>query len=436
MGHNPQYDAARSVRHHLAFGLCVAASLLVAIGGWASVTQLAGAVVANGTFVVTSYVKKVQHPDGGVVGDLLVHEGDRVTAGDVLLRLDATQIRSNLAMIRKRLYELEARQARLEAERDELDTIIFPAVLTHLADDPDATRAMYSETQLFRFRRDTREGEKAQLRERIAQYEMQMTGLKAQQEAYEHAIAVLEDELSGLRSLRASGLVTVERMNELDRQAATYGGERGEAIAGQAEAAGMIAETRLKIIQVDADLKTEVGEELRDIQGEIGEYVERRVAAEDQLKRIDIVAPQNGAVHELAVHAPGAVISPAETILLIVPDQDQLSLEVQVDPADIDQIHQGQAAVLRLSAFNQRTTPELNGQVSRIAADLTKDEVTGLSYYLARIELPPQEIARLGDTVLIPGMPAEAFIQTGERTALSYVLKPLSDQMNRAFREE
>ncbi|ASM75199.1 MULTISPECIES: HlyD family type I secretion periplasmic adaptor subunit [Roseobacteraceae] len=436
MSEKTRFDPETSVRRHLLIGGLVAAGMLFAIGGWAGVTRLSGAVIANGSFVVTSYVKKVQHPDGGVVKELLVHEGQQVAAGDVLLRLDATQTRANLAVVRKRLNELEARQARLEAERDGLDSISFPTTLTNQQQDPDIARARFSEAQLFKFRSETRKGEKAQFRERIAQYEMQITGLKAQQDAYAHAIAVLDGELTDLRGLQVDGLVTVVRMNELDREAATFRGELGKALAGQAEIAGMIAETRLQIIQIEADMRAEVGEELRDIQGQIGEYVERYAAAKDRLMRINLVASQNGVIHELAVHASGAVVSPAETIMMIVPYQDELTLEVRVEPADIDQIHLRQKTVLRLSAFNQRTTPELNGRVSRIAADLTKDEATGLSYYRVWIALPPEEMARLEDLALMPGMPAEAFIQTGERTALSYVFKPLSDQINRAFREE
>jgi HlyD family secretion protein len=204
----------------------------------------------------------------------------------------------------------------------------------------------------------------------------------------------------------------------------------------QAQAAGRITEARLQILQIDQDLKTEVGRELREIQAQVGEFVERKVAAEDQLRRIEIVAPQSGVVHQLAVHTIGGVISAADTIMLIVPGSDKLALEVQIAPQDIDQIILGQHAVLRMSAFNMRTTPELNGYVSRVAADLTKDERTGLSWYLVRITVPPEELARLQGLALMPGMPSEALIKTGERTALSYIVKPLTDQINRAFREE
>ena len=228
----------------------------------------------------------------------------------------------------------------------------------------------------------------------------------------------------------------MQRLNTLQTQAATFGGERGEKIAYQAQTAGRITETKLQILQIDQELRTEVGRELREIQAQMGEFVERKVAAEDQLKRIDIVAPQSGFVHEMAVHTVGGVVTPAEPIMLIVPDDDQLALEVQIATKDIDQLQVGQRAMVRLSAFNQRVTPELEGHVSRIAADVTIDQRSGLSYYLARISLTASERERLNKATLLPGMPAEVFIQTSERTALSYIAKPLMDQISRAFREE
>ncbi|MBT9368972.1 HlyD family type I secretion periplasmic adaptor subunit [Rhizobium sp. CSW-27] len=429
-------DVSRSIRRHLRIGLVASVTLVAGIGGWAAATSLSGAVVASGHFVVDSYVKKVQHPSGGVVGEIRVREGDRVEAGAVVMRLDATQTRASLAIVTKRLDELAARLARLEAERDDLEVIAFPDWLLDRRDSADLASAIHSETRLFEFRKQSREGRKAQLAERIAQYEHEIEGLKAQEIAYADGLKVLEEEIVSQQGLHEQGIVSVQRLNSLKTQAATYGGERGEKIAYQAQARGKITETRLQILSVDQDLKTEVGRELREVQAQFGEYVERKVAAEDELKRIDIIAPQAGVVHQLAVHTVGGVVNPADPIMLIVPEGDDLALEVQIAPRDIDQIQPGQRAVLRLSAFNQRTTPELNGHVSRIAADLTTDERTGASYYLVRLQVPHEELAKLKDLTLVPGMPAEAMIRTGDRTALSYLVKPLSDQINRAFREE
>ncbi|MBF2717686.1 HlyD family type I secretion periplasmic adaptor subunit [Agrobacterium vitis] len=429
-------DVSRSIRLHLIAGLLASVVLVGGAGAWAAVTNLSGAVVASGHFVVDSYVKKVQHPTGGVVGEILIREGAEVKAGDIVMRLDATQTRANLAIVTKRLDELAARLARLEAERDDLPAISFPDWLLARRDNSDVISAIHSETRLFEFRKESREGKKAQLTERISQYRHEIEGLKAQEDAYQQGIEVLEKEIGALSGLREQGIVSDQRLNSLKTQLATYGGERGEKIAYQAQAAGRITETRLQILQVDQDLKTEVGRELREVQGQFGEYVERKVAAEDELRRIDIIAPQAGIVHQLAVHTVGGVVTPADPIMLIVPEGDDLALEVQIAPKDIDQIQLGHRAVLRMSAFNLRTTPELNGYVNRIAADLTTDEKTGLSYYLARLAVSPEELAKLKDLRLMPGMPAEAMIQTGERTALSYLVKPLSDQINRAFREE
>ncbi|MCR6736920.1 MAG: HlyD family type I secretion periplasmic adaptor subunit [Afipia sp.] len=406
------------------------------IGGWAAATDLAGAVVATGHFVVDSNVKKVQHPTGGVVGEILVREGQRVTIGDVVMRLDAPQTRANLAIVTKRLDEFAVRRARLEAERDEAEAISFPADLTGRMNDPDIAQLITGERKLFELRREARLGKKAQLHERVVQYEKEVRALVAQEEAKVRGIALIERELKGVRELWEKGLVSIQRMMALEREGANLDGERGRLVEAQAQSGGKIAETQLQIIQVDQDLRSEVAGNLRDIKGQTAEYIERRVSAEDQLKRIDLVAPQSGLVHELVVHTVGGVISPADAIMLIVPDRDRLALEVQITPRDIDQIRMGQRAVLRMSAFNQRTTPELTGEVSRIAADLTQDQKTGLSYYVVRITVPPQELARLGKLTLVSGMPAEAFIQTGERTVISYLVKPLRDQINRAFREE
>ncbi|MFC5758063.1 HlyD family type I secretion periplasmic adaptor subunit [Rhizobium sp. GCM10022189] len=428
-------EISRSIRRHLMVGV-IASLAMVGAGAWAAVTNLAGAVVAPGHFVVDSYVKKVQHPKGGIVGEILVREGDKVRAGDVLMRLDATQTRANLAIVTKRLNELAARLARLEAERDDRDAIIFPDWLLANDGDAEVAAAIHSESRLFQSRREAREGQKAQLNQRIEQFEHEIAGLKAQEVAYAEGIEVLNTEISALNRLREQGIVSDQRLNGLKTQAATFGGERGEKIAFQAQSAGRITETRLQILQIDQDLRTEVGRELREVQAQIGEYVERRVAAEDELKRIDIVAPQSGIVHQLAVHTLGGVISPADPIMLIVPEGDDLALEVQIAPKDVDQIQIGHAALLRMTAFNLRTTPELNGFVSRIAADLTTDERSGQSYYLVRVAIPQAEKEKLKNLTLVPGMPAEVMIKTGERTALSYLVKPLSDQIFRAFREE
>ncbi|MFL4975549.1 MAG: HlyD family type I secretion periplasmic adaptor subunit [Microvirga sp.] len=429
-----QSPAQRSIRSHLLGGLAVVALLAGGVGGLAATTELSGAVIAPGSLVVDSNVKKVQHPTGGVVGELRARDGDKVKAGDIVVRLDETITQANLAIVVKSLNELQSRLARLEAERDNVDTIVFPAELLARAGDPELARSMTGERNLFEFRKSARAGQKAQLRERIAQLKEEIQGLTGQVAAKKRETELIGQELEGVRDLWRKNLVQIQRVTALERDAARLEGERGQLIASTAQAKGKISEIELQILQIDQDLRSEVAKDLREVQGKIAELVERKVAAEDQLKRIDIRAPQNGMVHQSTVHTVGGVITPGEAIMLIVPEADALTVEAKLAPQDIDQVRVGQTAALRFSAFSQRTTPELDGVVSRVSADLTTDQRTGAAYYVVRITLSDSEIARLEGLRLVPGMPVEAFIRTGERTVLSYVMKPFTDQITRSFR--
>jgi len=428
--------ARRSMRRHLIAAVVVVLVLVVGVGGWGATAVISGAVVAPGSLVVDTNVKKVQHPTGGIVGELRVRDGDRVHAGDIVVRLDETVTRANLAIVTKGLDELMARKARLESERDGWDTIIFPAQLVAGASNPDRAAAMDSERKLFTLRKTARNGQKAQLQERVAQLGEEITGLTAQQNSKAKEITLVERELAGVRDLWNKNLVQLNRLTALEREATRLDGERGQLIASAAQAKGKIAETALQILQIDQDLASEVAKELREVDGKIGEFVERKITAEDQLKRIDIRAPQDGTVFQSAVHTVGGVIPAGDPIMLIVPEADNLSVEVKVNPQDIDQLQLNQKAILRFSAFNARTTPEIEGIVTRISADTSTDQRSGQSYYTIRISLPPDQIERLGDVKLLPGMPVEAFVQTGDRTMLSYLMKPLHDQVLRAFREK
>jgi len=426
----------RSMRRHLVAAIVVVLVLVIGVGGWAATAVISGAVVASGSIVVDSNVKKVQHLTGGIVGELRVRDGDRVRAGDIVVRLDETVTRANLAIVTKGLDELTARKARLESERDGSDTIIFPAQLLAGAGDPDRAAAMDSERKLFNLRRTARNGQKAQLRERTAQLQEEITGLTAQQISKDKEIALIERELAGVRELWKQNLVQLTRLTALEREAARLDGERGQLIAAAAQAKGKIAETTLQILQIDQDIASDVAKELREVDGKIGEFIERKVTAEDQLKRTDIRAPQDGTVFQLAVHTVGGVITAGDSIMLIVPDADNLSVEVKVNPQDIDQLQLDQKAVLRFSAFNARSTPEIEGTVTRISADTSTDQRTGQNYYTIRIAMAADQVERLGDVKLLPGMPVEAFVQTGDRTMFSYLIKPLHDQFVRAFREK
>jgi HlyD family secretion protein len=432
----PQQTARQSIRRHTAVALSSACLLVGGLGGWAAVTELSGAVVAPGNVVVDSHVKKVQHPTGGVVGEILARDGDRVRAGAVVVRLDETVARANLAMVAKSLDELTARQARLEAERDARQAIVFPAALLDRMAEPEMAGLLGGEQHLFTTRREARSGQKAQLQERIAQLQEQIDGLGLQAGAKADEIKLIQDELAGVQELWKKNLVPITRVTALRREETRLRGERGQLISNVAQAKGRISETALQILQIDQDLRSEVSKELRETQAKISELVERKVAAEDQLKRIDIRAPQDGIVHQSTVHTVGGVINAGDPLMLVMPEADELSIEVKVSPQDIDQLQPGQETMLRLSAFNQRTTPELKGRVSLIAADLVTDQRLGAQYYPVRIAFAEGERARLGAARLVPGMPVEGFIQTGYRTVLSYLTKPLSDQLMKAFREE
>jgi HlyD family secretion protein len=434
-GGNSAPGSRASIQRHIVVGCAVVAFLAVGLGGWASTAQISGALIAPGSLVVDSNVKKVQHPTGGVVGEVRVRDGDRVKAGDILIRLDETVTRANLAIVTKNLIELYARKARLAAERDGADQVAVPKELAGQVNDPEVTEALNSERKLFELRRAARLGQKDQLQQRIKELQEQIVGLTAQQDAKSKEMSLIDQELQGVRDLWAKNLVQLSRLTSLEREDARLQGERGQLIAAAAEAKGKIAETELQIIQVDQELSSDVAKELRDTDAKIGEYVERKVTAEDQLKRTDIRAPQDGIVFQSTVNTIGGVITAGDPIMYIVPETDTLMVEAKVDPKDIDQVQFGQPVVLRFSSFNARTTPELNGNVVRIAADTTTDQRTGQSYYLVRISMTASEIGRLGKVKLTPGMPVEAFIQTGERTLLSYLVKPLHDQLMRAFRE-
>jgi membrane fusion protein, type I secretion system len=395
-------------------------------------------VIAQGSIVVDSSVKKVQHLSGGIVKEIRVREGDRVKAGDILVRLDETQTKASNSVVTTNLDELIAQQARLEGERDGRDRVDFPTTFRKRAEDTnsEAARAMVSQQKLFELRREARDGKKAQLKERVAQLKKEIQGYVGQATAKEREIALISKELEGVRELREKNLVPLSRLTALERDATRIEGERNQLIAATAQSEGRITETELQIIQIEQDLRSEVAKDLSETRTKVSEFAERKIATDDQLNRTEIRAPQNGIVQQLTVHTVGGVVAAGDPIMLIVPDADVLIVEVKIAPQDIDQLYLGQSATLRFTAFNMRTTPEIKGNVSFISADITQDQRTGISYYVARITLEPSEVGRLGDVKLIPGMPVIAFIKTSERTMLSYITRPLRDQIERSFKEK
>jgi HlyD family secretion protein len=432
----PSTGIRASIRAHLLIGLVVVTLLAGGLGGWASTVELSGALIAPGAIVVDTNVKKVQHPTGGVIGELRARDGDVVKAGDVVVRLDDTATKAGLAIVTKSLNGLLARAARLEAEQRGATEVTFPTSLLEQVTDPEVSTVINSEAKLFEVRSSGRANIKAQLRERIAQLKQEVSGLSAQEAAKIAEHTLIQRELVGVRLLFTQNLVGISRLTLLERDSARISGEQGQFLAAKAQVMGKITETELQIIQIDKDLVSEASKDLRETNEKIGELVERKITAEDQLRRINIRAPLDGTVLQSSVHTVGGVISAADVIMLIVPGADALSVEVRVNPHDIDQVKIGQPALLRFSALNQRTTPELNGIVSRVSPDITTDQRTGLNHYVVRASLPPEEVTRLGTVKLIPGMPVEAFIQTGNRTMMSYLMKPLHDHLMRAFREK
>lgn len=439
-GSLPQPSIKSSVRGHFLLGIVACLGMFLSVGLWAVTVRIAGAVIAPGVMAVESSLKKVQHPTGGVVGELNVNDGSVVHAGDVLLRLDATTTRAKLNVVARKLDELDGRHARLAAERDSEGLVPIPASFRNRSTtEPHLREIMSDEQHLFTARLEALAGQKAQLNERIEQYTKEIEGLDAQILSADSQLDLVKKELKDLNELYVKRLVPASRWIALQREAVRLDGEKGRLLASIAESKGKIAETRLQIIQLDQNRRTEVVNELRDVDAQYGELVERNVAAADDLKRIDIRAPQDGIVHQLAVHTVGGVVGPGETLMYIVPTADVLTVEARVAPKDIDQVEVGQQAIVRLVAFNQRTTPELVGQITRVSADITEGkpaERTQQPYYEVRMELAASEIGRLGGLKLRPGMPAEIHIQTESRTALSYLIKPVADQIARAFREQ
>jgi HlyD family secretion protein len=432
---NLMLRARWSFEHELRLGLRILIVATVLGGGWFVFMPLAGAVVVPGNVVVQSNVKQIQHPTGGVIGEIKVHNGTLVHAGDLLVRLDATQTQASLQVVTKQLDETRARIARLVAERDGLSQISVPAELAAKSNDEMVKSLLASEDSLFKARSSTRQSQIDLLHSQIAQLTQEISGLEAQVDSKAKQLELIQTELSGVQELYDKRLVPLTRLTSLQREAARIDGERGQLMSSIAETKSKIDASKLQIIRVGQDFRAEVVKDLNDAQGKEAELVERSVAARDLLDRIEIRAPTTGAVNQLSVHTIGGVIKAGETIMEIVPDTDDLQIEAHVQPKDIDHVKTGQTAFVRLTAFNQRTTPQLSGTVSYVSADTGHDQQTNAPSYTVRVLLPEEERRRLNGQQLVPGMPAEVFVQTGSRSMMNYLFEPISDQMRRAFVE-
>lgn len=429
-------ESKRSLNRHVAIVGVLSIALVCGIGGWAATTELSSAVIGEGVIVVDGDVKKVQHLTGGIVSELMVSENDHVTAGQVLIRLDGTTTRANLSIVESTLAQLYARRARLKAERIGAESFEVEENIAGLTSSTSAEKLLDGEQKLFDSRRSALIGMKSQLASRKDQLGEQIKGLVVQINATNDSLSLIEQELEGIDALYKKGLVTLQRLNQLKRARADLQGNSGQEIAAKAEAEGKAIEIDRQSIQLDEDRRSEIAKDLTDVEAQTAEYEERRGTALDQLHRLDITAPLTGRVHELSVHTVNGVIDPGQTLMLVVPENNDLTVEAKVATRDIDQVHVGQSVDVRFSAFDQRTTPDVSGEITSIAPDIVKDERTGISYYPLRVKPKAESIARMKTIKLYPGMPAEVFIKIGDRTVISYLTKPLTDQMQHVFREE
>lgn len=428
----PPFLRARS---SLWLGWLTLALLVGGFGLWSVTTTISGAIVASGRIEVEQNRQIVQHPDGGVVSDILVSEGSMVEAGDILLQLDGTLIRSELGIVEGQLFEAQARRARLEAERDGLAALAVPETLARVAaSTPEAAEQLEGQRRLFEARAETLSRTVEQLDRRKSQTASQIEGIDAQARALSRQLALIAEELADQQSLLDKGLAQAPRVLSLQREEARLAGQVGELTAARAQAEGRITEIELQTLGLAAQRREEANTQLRDIGSNELQLIQRQRALAEQVARLDIRAPTSGTVLGLQITTPRAVIRPADPVAYIIPQDRPLIITVQIAPIHIDEVQVGQPVKLMFPAFSARTTPELQGQIALVSADALTDQATGVTYYRAEISLSATEADRLGQT-LLPGMPVEAFIQTRSRTPMAYLMQPFTDYFVQAFRE-
>lgn len=430
-------DTKISVRGQMLLGVLGVLVLVGGFGSWAVMTEIAGAVVAPGQIEVEQNRQVVQHPDGGVVTEILVEEGETVEARAPLIRLDPVSLQSQLTITENQLYELMARRGRLEAERDERTTAEFtPFLLEAAHTKPTVADLIAGQERLLAARATSMEQKIEQLGKRNEQIDSQITGIDAQQEALTLQLELISEELENQQSLLDRGLAQSSRVVALKRERARLKGQVGELKANKAESEGRITEMHLEILRIKSTRQEEAITTLRDLQYREFELLEKRQSLIEQLNRLEIRAPVAGIVYDMSVFALHSVIRPADPLLYIIPQDRPLVISSRVDPIHIDEVLPGQNVSLRFSALNQRQTPELSGRVMKVSPDAFSDQETGIRYYKAEIILNDGEMAKLPEgTTLVPGMPVDAFIRTADRTPMAYLLKPLTDYFAKAFRE-
>ncbi|RMD49068.1 MAG: HlyD family type I secretion periplasmic adaptor subunit [Alphaproteobacteria bacterium] len=411
-------------------------ALVFGLGLWSVSTEIEGAVIAPGVLRVESFHQVVQHPEGGRVAEVRVRDGDRVEAGQLLVRLDDSVLRSERTILERQLHELQARAARLAAERDGAAEVRFDAALEAAAqNDPGLAELLAGQRRLFEARREALDQQLRQLDEKVRQLEAQIEGLRAQRAAVARQRELIADELANTEQLLEKGLTRLGQAMALRREAARLDGVIGDLDSRIALAAAQIAETRLERLRLQSARREEAISLLRDISAKISELEQKLLAIDTRLSRLEVRAPVGGVIYNLAVHGPGAVVRPAEPILSIVPGRSRLVIDARVDPVHVDEVAPGQPVWLRFSALDARITPEIEGHVRKVSPDAFRDEASGALYYRVEIVPEPDQLARLGDVRLIPGMPVEAFIRTRPHTPLAWMLKPLTEYFTRAMRQ-
>lgn len=424
-----------SARRPMAFGLLALLVLVGGFGGWAATAQITGAVIVSGLIEVDQNRQVIQHPDGGVVTEVFVDEGETIKEGDVLIRLDAQDLQAERAIVEGQLFEIVARRARFEAERDGTDALVFDPLLDEGL--PETVQTLKDgQINLFTARLESAARRAEQLQNRKAQIASQIRGVEAQQAALGTQLALIEEELANQQSLLDRGLAQASTILNLQREQARLEGQSGELTATIAGAEERITEIEIELLGLETTRREEAITRLRDLQFNELELRERRTTIIRQLERLDIRAPVSGVVYGMQVFGARAVVRPADPLMFIVPQDRPLVIAAQVSPRDIDVLTIGQDVAVRFSALDQRTTPELYGTVALVSADAFTDSTTQASYYRAEITLNDGEMARLPEgATLIPGMPVEAFIRTADRTPLNYLTRPLMDYIARTFRD-
>jgi membrane fusion protein len=429
-------SSQRSLSRHIIVVIAFAILLIGGVGGWAATTSLSNAIIGEASVIISDNVKKIQHLNGGIVSQLRVKEGQHVEAGDILLSLDGTSVKANLGIVESALAQLYIRRSRLTAERLGQASFSVEDLKEKGLDGVSNQKFVQGEISLFESRISTLVGKRKQLEERKAQLQNEIEGDTIQLKSIEDSTVLVQEELDAIEALYAQKLVTMQRVNSLKRQKTDLDGQRGQKLSARAQAEGRINEVSLQILQLDEDRRAENSSDLTEVDAKVAEYEQRRIAIKDQMARLDVTAPLSGRVYQLGVHTIGGVVTPPDVLMLLAPDDQALTVEAKIASRDIDQIRTGQKVDIRFSAFDQRRTPAAEGEVVSISPDIVHDERTGVSYYPVRILPVSGSLTKLDGLTLYPGMPAEVFIKIAERPVISYLTKPLMDQISHTFREE